>query len=126
MNVTLDEIGKYITNGKHKFEVVDSVPPGYHIWNIGKNMIDGYLPLCRLKHPQPFEGCMEIETETLKAIKIDEAQIILAAVGGGQNTPEKMKRYIKRYGNAKPGTFGRRQAERMQKALTYMRKIKWN
>lgn len=72
------------------------------------------------------EGCMEIETETLKAIKIDESQIILAAVGGGQNTPEKMKRYIKRYGNARPGTFGRRQAERMKKALPYMEKIKWN
>ncbi len=126
MNITLDEIGKYITNGKYKFEVVDSVPPGYHMWNIGKNMIDGYLPLCRLKNQQRFKGGMEIETETLKAIKIDEAQIILAAVGGGQNTPEKMKQYIKRYENAKPGTFGRRQAERMKKALPYVKKIKWD
>lgn len=122
----MNEMIEYITDGKNKFEIVDFVPMGYQIWNIGKNMIDGYLPLCRLKNPQPFEGCMEIETETLKAIKIDEAQIILAAVGGGQNTPEKMKRYIKRYGNAKPGTFGRSQAERMKKALPYMEKIKWH
>lgn len=115
-----------ISDNRHTFEIVDFVPPGYQIWDIGENMIDGYLPLCRLKPRQPFEGCREIETETLKAIKIDEAQIILAAVRGGQNTPEKMKRYIKRYGNARPGTFGRRQAERMKKALPYMEKIKWN
>ena len=31
-----------------KFEVVDFVPAGYEIWNIGHNMIDGYLPLCRM------------------------------------------------------------------------------
>lgn len=29
-----------ISNNRHTFEIVDSVPPGYQIWNIGKNMID--------------------------------------------------------------------------------------
>ena len=70
------------------FELVGFVPRGYQIWNIGENMLDGYLPLCRLKARQPFDGAREIETDTLKAIKIDGAQTILKAVGGGQNTIE--------------------------------------
>lgn len=119
-------IKQIITNGKHTFEIVNAVPFGYQIWNIGKNMIDGYLPLCRLKPYQPFEGGREIETETLKAIKIKESQTILAAVGGGQNTIKSMEKYIKRYKNAKPGTWSYNQVQRMKKALPIMRQIKWN
>ena len=110
-----------ISNNRHTFEIVDSVPSGYEIWNIGKNMIDGYLPLCRVI-PETFS----IEPETLKAIKIDGAQKILAAIGGGQNTIESMEMYIKRYRNAKPGTWSYLQVERMKEALPIMRQIKWS
>lgn len=108
------------------FEIVDFVPFGYQIWNIGENMPDGYLPLCRLKANQPFDGCREIETDTLKAIKIDGARIILKAIGGGQNTIESMERYVKRYANAKIGTWSYRQKERMKEALKIMYQIKWD
>ena len=44
---------EYIThtalNVEHQYEVVDCVPKGYRIWPIGKNMLDGYLPLCKLR-----------------------------------------------------------------------------
>ena len=63
------------------FEIINCIPLGYQIWNIGE-FIDGYLPLCKLKQIQPFEGCTEIETDTLKAIKVDGAQKILNAIGG--------------------------------------------
>lgn len=109
----------------HIFEIVDCVPAGYQVWNIGKNMIDGYLPLCKLKSVQRFEGGRDIETDTLKAIKTDGAQIILSAVGGGQNTIESMERYIKRYSKSRPGTWSHRQKERMKEALKYMYQIKW-
>lgn len=115
-----------IKSGEHVFELVDRVPYGYMIWNIGKNMIEGYLPLCRLKAVQRFLGGRDIETDTLKAIKIDGADIILEAIGGGQNTPEEMESYIKRYRNAKPGTWSYRQVQRMKAALPIMRKIKWD
>lgn len=115
---------KTITSGDNTFELVDYVPYGYLIWNIGKNMVDGYLPLCRLSAIQPFPGGRSIETETLKAIKVPEAQLILAAVGGGQDTVEKMERYIKQYRNAKPGTWSYAQVQRMKEALPVMRKIK--
>ena len=45
----------------HKFEIVDRVPLGYHVWNIGENMPDGYLPLCRLCASRPFEGATAID-----------------------------------------------------------------
>ena len=85
--------------GKHTFEIIDSVPPGYEIWNIGKNMIDGYLPLCRLALKQRFPGGRAIDVDSLKAIKTDGAQIILAAVGYGPKTPETMERYIRKHNN---------------------------
>lgn len=109
-----------VVSGHDIFEIVDYVPLGYQIWNIGKNMPDGYLPLCR-----PIPGTYKIEPDTLKAIKIDGAQKILAAVHGGQNTIEKMERYIKRYQNAKPGTWAYVQVQRMQEALPVMKQIKW-
>lgn len=114
-----------IKSGQHVFEIVDRVPYGYTIWNIGTNMVDGYLPLRRLKSIQPFPGGREIDTDTLKAIKIDGSQTILEAVGGGQNTPAEMESYIKRYRNAKPGTWSYRQVQRMKAALPFMRKIVW-
>lgn len=112
----------YIKSGEHMFELVDSVPAGFEIWNIGRNMIDGYLPLCETGNHGPYS----VNPDTLKAIKIEGAQTILAAIGGGQGTIESMERYIKRYANAKPGTWSYTQCDRMRKALPIMRKINWN
>lgn len=122
----MNTITHTVLNTTHTFEIVDFVPLGYQIWNIGKNAPDGYLPLCRVKGNQPFDGGMEIESDTLKAIKIEGAQTILAAIGGGQNTIKSMERYIKRYRNAKPGTYSYKQVKRMEKALPIIKSIKWN
>lgn len=84
-----DSVPKTISLDEYIFEVVASVPPGYEIWKIGSNMIDGYLPLCRLSAYQPFPEGRNIETDTLKAIRLEEAQTILVAVSGGQDTIEK-------------------------------------
>ena len=107
------------------FEIVESAPLGYSIWNIGKNMLDGYLPFCRLSSCQPFPGATNIETDTLKAIKCEGAQFILAAVCGGTDTIEKMEHYIKRHQSAKPGTYEHAKVQKIEKALPFMRQIKW-
>lgn len=117
---------KQIRHKSDLFEVVDFVPLGYSIWNIGANMVDGYLPLCRLSKYQPFEGATNIETDTLKAIKCDGAKTILAAIGGGANTIEKMESYIEKHRNARPNTACHMAVKRCRKALPFMRKIKWN
>lgn len=108
---------KTITHNDRTFELVDQIPYGYEVWNIGKNMIDGYLPLCRLSPHQPFPGGRSIETDTLKAIKVDSAQIILAAMSIGPKTVKEMERYIEKH----PNEWG---VDRMKKALPYMREIK--
>lgn len=113
-----------IFDGKDTFEVVDFVPLGYRIWNIGKCMMDGYLPFCRLKAQQPFPGAREIEPDTLKAIKTKGAQIILAAAESGHDTIEKMESYIQEHQNASPGTWEYTMVQRMQEALPYMRQLK--
>lgn len=55
----------------HSFEVVDTIPSGYQVWNIGNNMTEGYLPLCQLEG-----GTCSVITTTLKAIKIDDPELL--------------------------------------------------
>ena len=107
-----------IQSGRHEFELVDYVPYGYVIWNIGRNMVDGYLPLVQLGGR---DGCQVINTSAMKAIKVDGAQIILAAVGYGVYTVDEMERYIQRYSKNKNRALS---VERMKKALPIMRQIK--
>ncbi len=111
-----------ITHNGDTFELVDRVLVGYHIWNIGEHMVDGYLPLCRLAPVQPFPGGRNIETNTLKAIKCDGAQTILAAIGYGPETPDEMEQYIEKHERKGTRTI---EVERMKKALPFMREIKW-
>lgn len=110
-----------VSNGDHVFQLVNRVPLGYEIWNIGKNMVPGYLPFCRV-----ITGSHSVEVETLKAIRIDGAERILAAIGGGQNTIAKMERYVKRYKNSPTGSWPNLQVERMQRALPIMKQLKWD
>lgn len=111
---------KTIKFDNYIFEVVESVPVNnYKIWNIGKNMIDDYLPLVQTGGHDGFQ----VNTETMKAIYIKDAQTVLKAIGFGQNTVDTMQRYVKRYSNAK-GSVTKWKVERMKKALEIMRNIK--
>lgn len=127
--LTVSEDGKWITvdsplpGEPHTFELVDHVPLGYSIWNIGKNMADGYLPLCRLAAVQPFPGGRNIEVDTLKAIKCEGAQVILEAAGWGPETPEQMERYIKKNEENPRKQF---EVKQMKKAMPFMQKLKWD
>lgn len=109
-----------ITNGNHTFEIVDFVPYGYKIWGIGKNMIDGYLPLVQTGG---YDGCQVIGIK--KAIKIEGAQTILAAIGYGEYTIKGMEEYIEKYKNSKE-EIKIMQIEKYKKALPIMRQIKWS
>lgn len=99
------------------YEVVDAVPLGYTIWNIGKCAPKGYLPLCR-----SFSGSKRIETDTLKAIKIDGAEDILAAIGYGPNTLSSMKKYVEKHENSKDA-FVQHCIARYRKAIPIMQTI---
>lgn len=90
------EDATHLTVGGDVFEITNHWPLGYKIWNIGVNMADGYLPLCRLSAMQPFDGAQQIEEDTLKCIPIDRAQDILKAAHCGGSISE-LKAYIDRY-----------------------------
>jgi len=106
------------------FQLVDKFPLGYMVWNIGKHhMPEGYLPLCRLSPRQPFPGGKNIEVETLRAMKVDGADVILDAMGYGPNTLKEMEAFIEKYNDAKPGSYLYRRVKRIKKALPYMRQI---
>lgn len=105
------------------YEIVEAVPGGYMIWNIGHCAPEGYLPLCRPAEYQRWSGSRDIDPDTLKAIKIDGAEDILAAIGHGQETLAEMEQYVKRYRNSKTDWVQHRVAL-YRKAIPIMRKIK--
>lgn len=108
---------------KNTFELVDKVPLGYSVWPIGKNMAPGYLPLCRIDHfHQPFEGARRIDPTTLKAIRVDGAEYVLAAAIRGHGTLKKVRRYINRHKNTTTDCV-RRRVEIYQKAVPVMEMV---
>lgn len=110
---------------ENTFQLVDEVPLGYMVWNIGKHMAPGYPPLCRMKYLQPFYGAQQIETDTLKAIKVDGAEYVMKAVSWAGPLPvEQMERYIEEYRDSKD-ECDQYQIELFQKAIPVMKKIKW-
>lgn len=57
-------------NNIHVFEIVEKIPAGFFIWNIGENMgTHEYIPLCEDLHPENKDD-YSITPETLKAVKV--------------------------------------------------------
>jgi len=106
------------------FEIVEEIPVGYSIWNIGpQNMAENYLPLCRLDYfHQPFEGARKIDPHSLKAIHVKGAEHILIAIGAGDNTLPAMAKAIQDWqGTDDPWKL--RQIERYKRAISVMQLI---
>ena len=103
---------------KHTFEMVDSIPYGYKIWNIGNNIEDDYLPLVQTGG---YDGCQVVGV--MKVMKVKDAQKVLSAIGWGQNTISEMETYVKRYRNSKTAST-RSHVQKLKDALQVMRSIK--
>ena len=76
MNLTMEKI----KCGNNTFDVVEKIPVGFFVWNIGDNMTDGYIPLCEKLYPDANENDLQyysINTNTLKAIKLSEDEIMI-------------------------------------------------
>lgn len=57
-------------NNIHVFLIVEKIPAGFFIWNIGENMgTHEYIPLCEDLHPENKDD-HSINPETLKAVKV--------------------------------------------------------
>lgn len=99
------------------FEVVESFPQGYIVWNIGDNMVDGYLPLAQVENDS-------VNLNTLKAIKIDsneELKLLREAAGYGVHDLKSAKRAMNRK-NPK-GSIARRKKELAEKTITIFERL---
>lgn len=109
--------------GDNKFELVDELPLGYVFWNIGRNMPDGYLPLCRIAAVQPFEGARNIEVDTLKAVRLEGAQTVLRASVEGFENVEKMEAFVKRCSGKVLGEKQQRKLDKVRDALEALKPL---
>ena len=95
------------------FEIVEKIPSGFFIWNIGENMgSDEYIPICEDLHQEDKEN-FEINTSTLKAIKLipEEVNALRQAASWGVNNKDTAEKALK----SKRTSYN---AERKRKAAT--------
>lgn len=59
--------------GLDQFTTTDEFPEGYIVWNVGEyHAPTGYIPLCKLKKEQYFDGGKAIETDSLLALPVSD------------------------------------------------------
>lgn len=104
------------------FEIVDKIPPGFYVWNIGENMgSDEYIPLAQDLKPGDQDN-FEVNTETLKAIRLnpEEVQILRKAAGVGVNSLKTAEKALK---NKRRGYWSDRKRVEAEKTIDIFRKI---
>ena len=86
-----------LNNRNDIFEIVEKIPAGFFVWNIGENMgTDEYIPICEDLHPEDKDNC-EINTSTLKAIRLscEEVETLREAASVGINSKQTAERALK-------------------------------
>ena len=114
---TKDTFGK-----SRSYEVVEKIPSGFFVWNIGENMGDDeYIPICEDLHPEDKEN-FEIDTTSLKAIKlpIDEVKALREAASVGINSKKTADKALK---SKHRGYWSDRKREQAEKTIDIFNKI---
>jgi hypothetical protein len=105
-----------IATERWRFEVVNKIPTGYEIWNIGKNMVDGYIPLAEV------DG-YEVNPETLKAIRIEDAQeldLLRNCASYGVNNLDRCRKALK---YQRRGYIKKRQRALAEQSIKYFEEL---
>lgn len=79
------------------FEIVEKIPAGFFVWNIGENMgSDEYIPLAQDLHPEDKDN-YEINPDTVKAIKlsVEEVTALRRAASWGVNNKATAEKALK-------------------------------
>ena len=104
------------------YKIVNKIPFGFYVWNIGENMgSDEYIPLCQDLHPG-IKDDYSINYDTLKAIKLpkEEVELLREAAGWGVNSLETARKALK---SRRRGYIGDKKRENAQKVLDIFKKI---
>ena len=104
------------------FEIVDKIPLGFYIWNIGENMgSDEWIPLAQDLKPGDKEN-FEINPYTLKAIRLnpEEAQALRQAAHVGVNNLKSAEKALK---SKRRGYWSDRKRKAAKMSIDIFRKI---
>ena len=104
------------------FEIVDKIPVGFFVWNIGENMgSDEYIPLAQDLKPGDKEN-FEINPNTLKAIKLqpEEVQLLRTAAGVGINNKITAEKALK---SKRKGYWSNRKREQAERTIDIFSRI---
>ena len=114
---TKDTFGK-----SRSYEVVEKIPSGFFVWNIGENMgHDEYIPLCEDLHPEDKDN-YEINTSTLKAIRLsrEEVETLREAASVGINSKKTAERALK---SKRRGYWSDRKRAEAEKTIDIFKRI---
>lgn len=125
MKKEFEIIGTTIINrsfNENVFQIVDRIPAGFSIWNIGANMKSTeWIPLCENLHPEDKED-YSINPDTLKAIKLpeNEVQLLRDAAHFGVNSLATAEKALKSH---RRGYMSDRKREQAEKVIDIFRRI---
>ena len=104
------------------FEVVEKIPTGFFVWNIGENMgTDEYIPICEDLHPEDKDN-YEINTRTLKAIRLslEDVEALREAAHAGIVSKKTAENALK---SKRRGYWSDRKREQAAKTIDIFNKI---
>ena len=114
---TKDTFGK-----SSSYEVVEKIPTGFFVWNIGENMGDDeYIPICEDLHPEDKDN-YEINTSTLKAIRlsIEDVEALREAAHVGIVSKKTAEKALK---SKRKGYWSDRKIEQAEKTIDIFKRI---
>ena len=104
------------------FEIVEKIPLGFYVWNIGENMgSDEWIPLAQDLRPGDKDN-FEVNINTLKAIRLnpEEVQKLRDAACVGVNNLKSAERALK---SKRRGYWSERKRKAAQVTIDIFRKI---
>ena len=114
---TKDTFGK-----SRSYEVVEKIPSGFFVWNIGENMGDDeYIPICEDLHPEDKDN-YEINTSTLKAIRLslEDVEALREAAHVGIVSKKTAEKALK---SKRKGYWSDRKREQAEKTIDIFKRI---
>ena len=114
---TTDTFGKCST-----YEVVNKIPYGFFVWNIGENMgTDEYIPICEDLHPEDKDN-YEINPSTVKAIKLsrEDVETLREAAHVGIVSKKTAEKALK---SKRRGYWSDRKREQAEKTIDIFKRI---
>ena len=111
-----------LSDRKDIFEIVEKIPTGFFVWNIGDNMgHDEYIPICEDLHPEDKDN-YEINPSTVKAIKlsVEEVKALREAAHVGIVSKKTAERALK---SKRRGYWSDRKREQAEKTIDIFNRI---